>query len=132
MSGSQQIAADEHDIEAGRLRDRRRRVVKIGEDEMSPVGQTQLTGQSLSGGDRIRGKIQADGIGAALREFQGVGAEMALKVQDTLAGNRPEFGLLDRVETAVPFAQGGQIVAARPEMDAHLFVPMGTVDRSPR
>ena len=44
----------------------------------------------------------------------------------------PELGLLDRVEAAVPFAQGGQIVAARPEMDAHLLVPMGTVDRSPR
>jgi hypothetical protein len=57
---------------------------------------------------------------------------MALQVQDTLVGNRPELGLLDRVEAAAPFAQGGQIVAARPEMDANLFVPMGTVDRSPR
>jgi len=90
--------ADEHDIEAGRLRDRRRRVVEIGEDEISSVGQTQLTGQSPGSGDRIRGKIQADGIGAALREFQGVGTEMALQVQDTLAGNRTELGLLDRVE----------------------------------
>src|SRR5262249_59483787 len=124
--------ADKHDIEAGRLRDRRRRVVEIGEDEMSPVGQTQLTSQSPGGGDRIRRKIQTDGMGAALREFQGVGTKMALQVQDTLAGNRPELGLLDRVEAATPFAQGGQIVAARPKMDAHLFVPMGTVDRSPR
>src|SRR5262245_33515867 len=33
--------ADEYDIEAGRLRDRRRRVVKIGEDEINPGGQTQ-------------------------------------------------------------------------------------------
>src|SRR5215472_729923 len=124
--------ADEHDIEAGRLRDRRWRVVEIGEGEISPVGQTQLTGQSPGSGDRIRGKIQTDDIGAALREFQCVGTEMALQVQDTLAGNRTELGLLDRVEAAAPFAQGGQIVTARPEVDAHLFVPMGTVDRSPR
>src|SRR6516225_12445855 len=99
---------------------------------MSPVGQTQLARQSPGSGDRIRGKIQADGIGAALREFEGVGTEMALQVQDTLAGNRTELCLLDRVEAAAPFAQGGQIVAARPEVDAHLFVPMATVDRSPR
>ena len=57
---------------------------------------------------------------------------MALQVEDTLAGNRPQFGLLDRMEPAAAFAQHGQIVAARAEMNADLLVPMSPVDRAPR
>jgi hypothetical protein len=45
-------------------------------------------------------------------------AEMALKVEDMLALDRPELRLFDRIETAAPGAQARQVVATGPRCNA--------------
>ena len=47
-------------------------------------------------------EIQSDHRGAALREPQAVGTEMALQVQDTAAIDWPELRLFNGIEAAAP------------------------------
>jgi len=98
---------------------------------MRPIGKAELAGKPTSGIDGGCREVQSDDRGAALRKSQGVGAEMALQVQDAAAGDRPKLRLFNGIEGATPGPQVGKIVAARAEMERDLFIPMGTIGRPP-
>jgi hypothetical protein len=93
-------------------RDGSRRIVEIRPNEARAIGEPQIGCELSSRNDRGRREVQAHDLCPALRQLQGVCAEMALKVEDMLALDRPELRLFNRVETAAPRAQARQIVAA--------------------
>ncbi|KAK6020599.1 TonB-dependent receptor, partial [Ostertagia ostertagi] len=105
------------EIERGRLRDRRRRVVEIGADEACSAGQSELDGERVGRVDGGRRKVETDDGGAALREAERVGAEMALQVKHPQAAHVAELGLLYGIQPAASGAQRRQIVAWRLEMN---------------
>ena len=73
-----------------------RRIIDIGFDETRPVGDPDLPRKTAGGGNGRRGKIDADDFGgAALQQFQAVRAEMALQMQNPLAGERRQLSGLD-------------------------------------
>src|SRR4030088_102979 len=56
---------------------------------------------------------------------------MALQVDDPLAVDCGQLRFLDAVETAMSGAEGGEVVAARADMDADTLVPVCTIDAAP-
>ena len=124
--------SDEHHIECRRLGNCCRRVVQIGLNEARAIGEAHLAREPTGRSDRGRREIQSHDGRAALRQLQGVRAEMALKVEDMAPVDRPELRLFNRVQAAAPRAQAREIVTARAEMQRDLLVPMGAVGRSPR
>src|ERR1700730_18366053 len=122
---------DEHHVEGCRLGDRRRCVVEVRMHEACSIGEAQLAGKPARGVDCRCREVQPDDRGAALRQFQAVGAEMTLQVQNAVAIDRPELCLLDGVEAAASGPQAGKIIATRAEMQGDHLIPMGAVDRLP-
>ncbi len=76
---------DEDAIEAARFRDRGQSIVDVRFEEPDPVRQAEFGGQRSRRRDRGRREIDTGDRRALLREHQGVHAEMALQMQDTLA-----------------------------------------------
>ena len=66
------------------------RVVELGLDEVRVVGQTGLLGQLARLGDRRRGEVEAHDRRAFARPGERVHSEMALQVQQRLAGDRTD------------------------------------------
>src|ERR1700730_12640559 len=122
---------DENHVESCPFGDRRRCVIEVRLHEARPIREAQLAGKPARGVDCRCGEVQPDDRGAALRQFQAVGAEMALQMPDAVAIDRPEFGLLDGVEAAMPGPQASKIVATRAEMQGDHLIPMGAVGRLP-
>ena len=88
-----------------RQRNRLRRVVDIRLDEPRAVRQAEFIGQRPRRRDCGRGEIQPDHRRTLLRQAQCVGTEMALQMQDALAGDWRQFGLLDRAQPSPPSPQ---------------------------
>src|SRR5271166_4666721 len=88
---------DEHGVERRGLRDCRRRVIEVRLNEAGKIGEAQFNCEPTSRKDCGWQEIESHDSCPALRERQRVRAEMALKVQDILALDRPELRLLYRV-----------------------------------
>jgi hypothetical protein len=99
--------------------------------EARPIGEAEFVGKPARGVDRRCREVKSDDGGAALGQFQAVGAEMTLRVQDTAALDRPQVRLFDGVEAAASGPQTCRIVTARAEMQGDLLIPMGPVGRPP-
>ena len=133
MSGSQVMVPQvtKARSNAARLAHRRRRVVEVAGHEAGAVGEAELRGEPFGGGDGRGREVDADDLGAALRQRQAVAADMALQVDQPLPGQRPEglaeLGLLDRVQPALAAAERREVVAAGCEVHGGELVPMPPV-----
>jgi hypothetical protein len=107
--------------------DRLARRVNIGADEFGD--EAGGLGQQLRLGDRGRREIEPGGDRAVACQDQRVEPEMALQVDEALAGDRAEFAILDRVQR---FPAGEKPLdrikpAAVAAVDRHPFVPVAPV-----
>jgi hypothetical protein len=116
---------------AAGLGDGRRCVVEIRLDEPRALGQVQLGGELAGGGDRQSREIEADDPRSTLRQNQAVSSEVALQVQDAQAVDRPQLGLLDRVQPAAPGSQSAQVVALGAKVNGEPLVPIRAVGLAP-
>ena len=92
-------------VERAGLGDGGRRIVEIGLHEARAVGEAELGRESARRIDRRAGEIEPDHRGAALREAERVGAEVALQVQHPQPLHVADLGLLDGIEHAATGAQ---------------------------
>jgi hypothetical protein len=99
--------------------------------EARPPAEPELGCERACRVDRRRGKIEPDDRGAALREAERVGAEVALQVQHLEPADLADLGFLDRVQAAATGAQGSEVIARRREMDGDALVPVGAIERAP-
>ena len=98
---AERAPGDKGEIETPGLADRVRRVVEVAFDEAGALLQPELGRESARGGDGGRREVDPDHRRAALRERERVGAEVALEVDDPLAGKRPA-ALASSVSTRAP------------------------------
>ncbi len=100
-------------------------------NEPRAIRQAKLVGQCTGRHDRGGGKIQPDHCRATLRKTQTVATEMTLQMQHTLAGNRRQLDLFDRIQPPLPRPQVRQVITARPQMHPDPLVPVRPIGAGP-
>ena len=120
----------EHEVEAVPA-EHVRSVVELADDE----GRTRAGGASSEvrgGGDRTRREVvSGDGGGAESVERHGVGADVALQVDDVESGQGTERGAVELHHPAdvLRIGERVEVVAVRTGVDRHAILPVGEIGR---